>query len=683
MALKKWNIPKENPELANILAQECDISLLTASVLVNRGHKNYIDAQRFLSDDEIGSPFDLKDMDKAVNRIHQAIDEFEKIAIYGDYDCDGVTSTVILYTYLCSVGADVIYYIPERDGEGYGLNKSALRSLHEQDVTLVITVDNGISAIEEADYANSLGLDLVITDHHQPSETLPQAIAVVNPHRKDCESSFKELCGAGVCFKLIAALEDGDYQSVLESFADLVAVGTIGDIVPLVEENRALVKYGLEMLKFSNNLGINALLEASNIHPSSLNATSVAFTLVPRINAAGRMGSAKLAVQLLLSEKEEEATQLALQLTKCNQERQNEEQTILADIDQMITETPQLLTKRVLILHNSNWNHGIIGILCSRLLERYGKPVMLLTSEGKILKGSARSIGEFHLFKALSANADLLIQYGGHKLAAGFSLHEDDYSAFCDAINTYAQKYFDLMPQYTLKVDKTLSPKEITVEAIQGLSQLEPFGSKNEQPLFCIRNATLQATTSLSQGKHQKLTLESDGVNFTVLCFGMSDEHLLYQKGDCLDLLVTADINEYQDTLSVSLKAKDIRPSNFEQDKFFAAKSYYEKITKIEPVKPNILAIAIPTREEIGVVYKILRSVKTFSFSVEEFYLKMLSYNINYCKLRIILDILNEMQLITLSPLLNQIQIKEVAGKVDLTQSKILKRLINKNSDVT
>jgi len=679
VAFKKWSIPKENNELVKILADECNVSELVSVILVNRGHSSYNSAQKFLSlEDEISSPFDIKDMQKAVDRIGLAVDNFDKIAIYGDYDCDGITSTTMLYTYLSSIGADVIYYIPERDGEGYGLNKAAIKSLSDEEVSIIITVDNGISAIDEADYAHKLGIDLVITDHHQPQDTLPNAIAIVNPHRKDCNSSFKDLCGAGVVFKLIAALEDSNYQAVLESFADIVAVGTIGDIVPLVEENRALVKYGLEMLKISNNIGLQALMEVCGVKPESLTAQTVAFTLVPRINAAGRMGSASLAVKLLLCEDHNEALELAKRLDELNKQRQAEELSILSDIEHMIEQDKTILTDRVIILHKEDWNHGIIGIVCSKIIERYGKPNMLMTSEGSKLKGSARSIGEFHLFKALSANSKYLMQYGGHKLAAGFSLHKDDFDELKQGIENYARENFDLMPQYSYNIDKILRSNEITVENIKSLSSLEPFGAKNEQPIFLIKNATIESITPISTDKHQRLSLNVDGTKLSALYFGMSSDHFLYKIGDRVDIVVNADLNEYNNNISVSLKIKDIRPSGFTQDKFFAAKGYYEKIVKKEQVSKNIINISTPTRDEIAKVYKLLKSTNGYNSDIDSLYIKVMQYDINYCKMRIILDILDELGLINLSPLLTSISINEVLQKVDLNQSSLLQRLMTK-----
>ncbi|WMJ22387.1 single-stranded-DNA-specific exonuclease RecJ [Paludicola sp. MB14-C6] len=673
--IKYWRIPKENSELSNILSQECQISEFAASILVNRGHTTFQAAQQFLVSDELTSPYDIKDMQKAVERIRDAIDNYEKIAIYGDYDCDGVTSTAMLYTYLSSIGADVIYYIPERDGEGYGLNKKAIELLANQDVTLIITVDNGISAIDEANFAASLNIDMVITDHHQPQDILPKAIAVVNPHRKDCKSSFKELCGAGVVFKLIAALEDGDYQTALEYFSDIVAIGTIGDIVPLVEENRALVKYGLQMLTLTENIGIRALMEVAGVNPETVTAQNIAFGLVPRINAAGRMGSASLAVKLLLCEDPQEAKEIATQLDQFNKQRQNDEQQILCDIEQMIQKDPDVLKKRVLMFYGPNWSHGIIGIVCSRILERFGKPVLLMTSEEGKLKGSARSLGEFHLFKALSANAEYLLQYGGHKLAAGFSLDIKDYADFQAGMEAYAKTQHDIMPQYTYNIDKVLTPNDITVENIQSLNALEPFGATNEQPLFLISNAKIESISPLSGDKHQRFGLKMNGISHTALLFGVSSDKLNYKVGDSVDLLVNVDINEYNQKVSVTLKIKDLRPTNFPQDKFFAAKAYYEKISKQEQVPVKILAIAKPSRDDIALLYKVLKSNNGYRQDVDTLYVSLMKYQINYCKMRIILDILNEMNLIYLSPLLDSIEMIQVNGKVDLNQSSLLQRL--------
>lgn len=679
MALKKWIIPKENKSLAGVLARECSTSELVASILINRGKSSCNEAMQFLSTDmTIGSPFDLKDMDNAVNRIKDAVENAEKIAVYGDYDCDGITSTAILYSYLISIGAEAVYYIPERDGDGYGLNKSAIDKLSSQDVSLIITVDNGITAVDEVRYAKNLSIDTVITDHHQPSDELPEAIAIVNPHRRDDNSNFKELCGAGVVCKLLIAMEE-DLSFVMENYADLIAVGTIGDIVPLVDENRALVKYGLNMLAVSDNIGLSALLKVSGIDQNNITAQNIAFSIVPRINAAGRMGSAITALELLLCEDEEKATELAQKLDEFNKNRQADELKIQAEIDEMLLSDKSLLKQRVLILHNENWNHGIIGIICSRLMERYGKPVMLLSSDSntsKVYKGSARSLGEFHLFKALNSVSSLLMQFGGHKLAAGFSVHMDDFDEFKLAIESYAKANFDIMPVSTIAVDKILSPTDLTIDSIKELDRLKPFGARNEEPRFMLKGLVLEGITPISNGKHLRLNLKLKSISIQALYFGMTPENLLCKIGDSVDCIVTADINFYNGKESVSIKIKDMRSSFFNetQNKFFAACSYYEKIAKGEDVGSGILDRSIPTRDEIARVHKTLIQSKGFEGDLEHLFIKLLGTNINYCKLRIILDILCEFNLIKLERPTGGIKLMEITGKIDLNQASLLKK---------
>lgn len=673
MGFKKWLLPKEDDSSITLLSKECGISELVASILSHRGYTNRRETSAYLDiEGELTSPRDLKDMDIAVDRINQAVDDFERIAIYGDYDCDGITATAMLYSYLSGIGADVLYYIPERDGDGYGLTESAVESLAEQGVTLLITVDNGISAIDAADLAGRRMIDVIITDHHQVGDELPFATAIINPHQDDCGSEFKDLCGAGVVYKLITALEGGDYMSTIESFGDLLAIGTIGDIVPLADENRVLVKHGLEILKRSSNVGLVALMSVSGVKAETLTSQTVAFSLVPRINAAGRMGKASLAIKLLLSEDEDEAADLAAQLDAFNKQRQVDEQAILKDIDDKLTADKSLLLNRVLVLCNPEWNHGIIGIVCSKLIERYGKPVLLITAGEKgILKGSGRSIGDFHLFNALSSVSAHLLQYGGHKLAAGFSLAENAFEAFTNALEAYAAKRYDLMPQYSYNIDKQLIPTELTVDNIKSLSVLEPFGAKSEPPLFLLSQCTITAVKPISNGKHQRLNIMASGANLTALYFGMPTEKMLYGPSDIVDIVVNADINEYNQTTSVSLKIKDIRLSAFVQDKFFSAKSYFEKIMKSEMVAKNILVAATPTREEIGIIYKLLK--KGNVGEIDNLYIKVIPVKMNYCKFRIAIEILAELNLITIE--ITNVSLNDVQEKVDLNKSTLLNHL--------
>lgn len=681
MAFKKWVLPSYDKDIAAILSDECGISLLTASVLASRGHTTYEDAMRFLTQsEELSSPFDIKDMSKAVERIQDAIDSFEKITIYGDYDCDGVTSTAMLLTYLSSTGADVDYYIPAREGEGYGLNKSALKEIADRGTTLIITVDNGITAVAEAEYAASIGVDLVITDHHQPTESLPKAVAVIDPHRHDDLSSFKPLAGVGVAFKLIAALEGGDYQSTLEFFSDIAAIGTIGDIVSLLGENRIIVKHGLRLLSYSENFGINALIKVAGVDKSKLTAQNIAFMLVPRINAAGRMGHAGLAVSLLLSETEEDAEAKANELNALNKERQATEMAILSGIYQMLGENPQLLNHRVLILRGQNWHPGILGIVCSKLLDRFGKPVLLLNEEDGALSGSGRSLGEFHLFKALSSCSDILLRYGGHKLAAGLSVKVDDFDAFCQRVEEYATSHYETMPTATLVIDKVITATELTVAEFEQFSYLEPFGCQNEQPLFLIKNAKLISITPISNNRHLRLGISVENTTLTAMLFGFSTEKFIYNVGAVVDLAVNAELDEYNSRRSVSLKVKDIRPSSFSEQKYFAAKNCATKLLLNEPVSNNLLSAATPSRDEIAVVYKFLKAKGGFTNDFDLLFLAM-GGELNYCKLVMALNILEEGGLINCRADKEKITLCEVSQKVDLSSTNLMKRLCAMSSE--
>ena len=682
MPFRKWELSGGDPRLTRILAEECGISPLAAAVLAGRGHTSYEEIAGFLAGgEELADPFELEDMAPAAERLRRAIDEGERITVYGDYDCDGVTATAMLYIYLSSMGADVCYYIPERDGEGYGLNLEAVREIAGEGGGLLVTVDNGISALEEIACANELGMEVIVTDHHQPGDTLPPALAVVDPHRRDDASGCRYLCGAGVVFKLIAALEDGDYQIPLEQFGDLVAVGTIGDIVPLVGENRFLVQNGLRRLAITDNPGLSALMEAAAVRRGSLSAQTVAFSLAPRINAAGRMGSAGLAVRLLLSEDQEESAAIAAEMDQKNKDRQSREQEIVAEAEELIRQDPSLLEGRLLILRGDSWSHGIIGIVCSRLLERYGKPVLLCCGEEDgSLRGSGRSLGEFHLFKALSACAKLLTRYGGHKLAAGFSLRREEFEDFRQAMEDWARREFPRMPQPILRLDRLLEPEDLTLEAVESLGVLEPFGAENEPPVFLLKDALLRGSAPLSGGKHQRLSLEVSGRTVNALLFGVSQERFFYRPGQRLDLAVTLEVNEYNGQRSVSVKVRDLRPAGFPQEKFFNAKDCYQLFRRGEPIQPALAKRAAPSREEAALVYRFLKARQGYAGEPDALYAELLAEGkgaagINYCKLRILLDILAEAELITLSPLLTGITLRETEGRSDLNRTPTRRRL--------
>ena len=676
MPFTQWIYPAQSEERlrqSRLLQREQGIPALLADILAARGFGADYVAALLTDDGSLEDPFLLPDMQVAVDRIEKAIESGEKIAVYGDYDCDGVTSTVILYSYLQSMGADVCYYIPDRLDEGFGMNRGAVDHLHEQGVTLIITVDNGTSALDEVAYAGELGMDVVVTDHHIPGPELPKAVAVVNPHRPDYVG-FNQLCGAGVALKLTAALDGGSYEMVLESFAPLAAIGTIGDVVPLVGENRTLVRRGMQLMPMSESAGLQALITAAGLNGGELTAGKIAFGLCPRINAAGRMGDARLAAKLLLSEEEDEAAEMAEQLCLLNQNRRDQEEEILRAVEQQIEQNPELLLDRVLVLSAPGLNHGVVGIVASRVLTLYGKPCFILSEEGELAVGSGRSIGNFGLFDAVYACRQLLERYGGHKLAAGLTLKTENIPAFLAAMNHYAAAEFDRMPVVQTVIDRRLRAADIELSSVELLECLEPFGEGNPQPVFLMRDCMVEGVTPLSGGKHIKLRVAFEGRSVFVLCFRMTPEQFIYPKGSMIDLLVCLEVNSFRDTKSISIRMRDIRPSGFEEKKNLNAAYYYEKLRRGEPVGSKILSIAVPAIAELRSLYRLLMGAGK-ECSPDLLYLQSVDGRLNYCKYRLSLDIFREMGLVEISPDFSVMRLLPVAGKVRMDESSILRQL--------
>ncbi len=679
MSIKKWRLPQPREEQAELLARELGLPQHICSILAARGHEDPAEARAFLQGlDELPDPFLMKDMDRAVQRISQAIANGELICIYGDYDCDGITSTALLYTYFSAIGAEVLYYIPDRDSEGYGLNKAAIAGLNRLGVQLIVTVDNGISALEEIGYANSLGIDVVVTDHHQPRETLPDACAVVDPHRKDCPYPYKNLCGCGVAFKLICAMEqEGEGMELLEHFGPIVALGTIADVVELTGENRIIVKKGLELLEDCDSVGLRTLMEVAGLNKRKLDSTSVAFGIAPRLNAAGRIGKADLAVELLLTEDEEEALSIANEINGYNETRKDLVDEIIEDIDQLCAEDPSLLEQRLLIISGEGWHHGVIGIAASKLVERYSKPTLLITREGGEARGSARSVEGYSIIKAISRNSAWLTRYGGHDQAAGLSIRSEDIEDFRDALLADAKEEFDLMPVDELSVDVIMAPEEINLQNVRQLDCLEPFGCGNEAPVVMIPGCRIEAIYPLSEDRHIRLRLSNGKKVFQALYFGMSSRRFPYQPGDSIDLAVSLDINEYNGDTSVSMKIKSVRPSGVPQDRLVVGKQYYEKLRRREAVSDKIRDYVTPNREDVALIYRYLKQVRSFPFGYDQLWCR-LGGKLNYCKMRLCIDIMEELSLLQRGesrgedPLLS---LAETQVKADLEQSSILKNL--------
>ena len=611
MILRKWEVRPLDKERAAAFAQTYGVPFFLAMLMNIRGLDDAAHLREFLGEGEpLSDPFLLKDMDKAAARITRAVDNMEKIAVYGDYDADGVTSTAMLYSYLETRGADVIFYIPQREGEGYGMNIGAVEYLKEQGVSLIVTVDNGISSVQEVARANELGIDVVVTDHHRPQEILPDAVAVVDAYRPDDTSPYKHFSGVGIAFKLLMALEDGagDVEDLLEAYSDLAAIGTIGDIVPLTGENRTLIRAGLERLSQSDRPGVQALLENAGIAGKALTSTNVAFTLVPRINATGRMGAPERAVRLLISGYEKEAEVLSEEICADNEERRRVEAEIaeaaFADI-----EAKGYMKDRVVVVDGENWHHGVIGIVASRVTERCGKPCMIISRGETEAKGSGRSIEGFSLFEAICTCGDLLIKFGGHPMAAGITLKPENIEAFRKRINQYAAEHFPQMPTQTVTLDCKLNPAALSVSMAQSLTQLEPFGNGNPQPVFGLFNMELSNVTPVGGGGHLRLTLEKNGAVITAMRFNTKPEELPYHIGDKIDLAVQLEAREFRGQPSLTVIVRDMKFAAFNTEKNIASLASFEKWQRGEALSAEDKNRLYPDRACLAAIYRALRTV--------------------------------------------------------------------------
>lgn len=641
MSRKKWVVSEIDKALACRIADEYEIDPFAALLLVARGITADEEIGDFFSDEsELSDPFTLKDMDKAVERIDLAIDGGEKIAVYGDYDADGVTATALMCEYLQMNGADVVTYIPDRNSEGYGLNCEAIRSLCETGVSLIITVDNGISAIEEAKYIKELGMDLVITDHHKAGEVIPDAVAVVNPHRADCPSAFKHFAGVGVAFKLVCAL-CGDGEQALSMFADLVTIGTVGDIVSLTGENRLIVKYGLRMLNEGTDIGIEALKRVAGVSGKTMNCSAVAFSLVPRINAIGRTGHASRALELLLSEDYDTAEAIAAEIDSANAKRQEIEKEITLQAQRQIEENPGKLNNRVLIFSGENWHGGVIGIVAARLVQKYGKPCLVITDDGNEAKGSARSIDGFSLYECISSAKALLKHYGGHTLAAGFGMESNNLPLFERAVEDYA-KTVD-MPFPRLELDCKLRPEFINSDILTVIDALEPFGAGNPQPMFGLFGMSLTGIQPIGGGKHLRLSFRKGSANITGLLFGVTEKELPYAVGDTLDLAVRLERNEYMGQVKVSIYIKEMRMSGTDDELYLKSRRLYEKIMRRDRLTVKEARFAIPDRQQIASVFRFIRDSGGWNYDTDVLCYRLGGDGSNACKVLVCIDVLCEL----------------------------------------
>ena len=666
MNIKKWEVAPLNRERAAQIAERYSLPFFLSMLLEIRGFEDEEEIRDLLSGGRLSDPLLMKDMDKAVERIRRAIDQFEKIAVYGDYDADGVTATSILFTYLEAVGADVIYYIPQREGEGYGMNLHAVEILHEEGVSLIITVDNGIASVAEVARAKELGMDVVVTDHHRPQREIPEAYAVVDAYQADDHGPYKDLSGAGVALKLVMALEDGDAGSVLEEYADLAALGTVADVVPVLGENRAIVKAGLNILSRGGRAGVDALLEQSGMEGKAATATSLAFTVIPRINATGRMGAPERAVRLLTCDSQEEAQPLSAEICEDNERRREVEAEIAKEAMERIESEGSLLYSRVIVVDGKGWHHGVIGIVASRITERFGKPCVVISVDGNMAKGSGRSVEGFSLFQAVCACGDLMERYGGHPMAAGVTLKAENVPLFRERINQYAAQVCPEMPAQVLSIDCKLNPAALSPEMPQSLEPLEPYGSGNPQPLFGLYNMELRQVVPVGGGNHLRLICAKKGVAVTCMKFGTTPEDFPFSPGDVLDLAVTLEAKEFRGEQKLTVSVRDIKLSGLDMDQCIHTYRLYEKLQREESLSPQEGAELLPSRQDLAVLYRKLVSLKGQGFSAQSLARDLPGFHLG--KVLLGLDMLEESRLVSLlgGEERKSAEILPTQGKVDI-----------------
>ncbi len=696
------------------IASELGITPIIARLLYNRGYTDPRSARSFIymESEMLSDPFDMKDMEKGIARIKKAVDGKEKITVYGDYDVDGVTAVCTLYLYLKSIGAHVDYYIPNRNGEGYGVSCSAIDTIKASGSTLIVTVDTGITANDEVEYAKSVGIDFLITDHHECHAELPSAVAAINPHRPDCGYPFKELAGVGVIFKVICAYEEryvsGDRikatAKIFSDYADLVAIGTIADVMPVREENRIIIKYGLGMMEKAPRLGLAALIEASTRKldsaagdkrkkKSKISSGFIGYTLAPRINAAGRIKSASMAVELFLADNYDDAYAIAEKLCAANKERQNEENKIMEEAYKKI-EALDLDKTPVIVLDADNWHHGVIGIVASRITEKYGRPSILVSFEGNNSgehlpsdpgKGSGRSIKGMNLVDALSFCEENLIKYGGHELAAGLSVARGELDNFRRKINLYAFNNLnkdDMMP--TLDADMEIGFDDVTLALADSLRILEPYGVENPVPAFVLRGAVVTEISGVSAGKHTRLTVTNGRYSLSAMYFSCAPDSLGIYPGDEIDMLFNIDVNDWQGKRTAQIIVRDLKASVKQTESEERAKERFEEIRRGAQIykEENI----VPSREDFASVYRFLLTAQRSGVTVLTHRdittrirkMQPGAQEIGYIKLKIIIMVFKELNLISINEQKNEVyefNIRFGAPKTDLEKSSLLRKI--------
>ena len=673
MKRKKWIVSKSNKDIAAQVAQDLSVDPFAALLVTSRGFDNIDEISDFLDYDAplSLSPLSIADMSKAAERINRAIDNFEFICIFGDYDADGVTATALLYSYLETREANVMRYIPDRLTEGYGLNIGAIEELADRGVKLIVTVDNGVSAIEEAKRAKELGIDLVVTDHHKVGDVLPDAYAVVDPHRPDCPSSFKEMSGVGVAFKLVCALEGDDGDILIEEYGDLVALGTIGDVVTLTGENRVMVRRGLRILNDNPRPGINALMESAGISDKLFTASTAAFTVCPRINAAGRMGSANKALELLLCDDDKTAELIAYEIQKMNALRQSTETEVYRAAEKMMLGS-DIINDKIIVVDADGWHQGVIGIVAARITERYGRPSVVISRDGETAKGSCRSIEGFSIYDAIEYASDCLDHYGGHTLAAGIGLKSSDIDAFRRKINEYAAD--KEMPFAVQKIDCKLLPSSISLEILGSMSLLEPFGAGNPQPCFGLFGVRIDDIAGVSDGKHIRMMISKNGARTGVVYFGMPESRFPFGKGDIVDLAVNLDKNVYNGDTRVSVIVRGIRHSELIEEKVLDSLRLFDKFSRNEKLTKEEAGMLLPDRQLQVDVYKSIKQKPLEDKYCEAICSRLGDDGGNLAAVSVVIEIMLEMGILV-SDVCGTVYVPANPPKVNLEDSVMMKRI--------
>ncbi len=604
MKYKKWQVLEADESTVSSICENFKIPRVMAKLLVIRGITTFEQVNKFFSDDvsALYSPFLLKSMDKAVERVLKAREGKERVVVYGDYDVDGITSTSILYSFLDEIGVDVDYYIPNRFEEGYGINADALRALRAEGFDLLISVDTGISAIKQVDVANELGLDIIITDHHECKEVLPDAVAVINPKRADCDYPFKQLAGVGVTFKLISALADSiDDEIDVYKYMEIVAIGTIADLVKLESENRLFVKLAFRTMEESSNFGIQALFDVAGLRGRKMSAGLVGFQIAPRLNASGRLKSAKMGVELFLSNNYDRAYKMAKELDEVNADRRKIEKDIYDEAVQMIEDSAELSTSDILVVAGEGWNKGVVGIVASRLVEKYYKPTIVLSIDGESASGSARSIDGFSIYDALNSVSDIFDKFGGHTMAAGMSLSAARIDELRTRLSDYAIKALDadiLTPK--VYIDDMIDIADITVEYIDMIRRLEPFGIGNREPVFAIKGRLSGVRYMGEENKHIRLNVDS----LSVVGFNMSEYANGVSLGQEVYVAGSLNNNEWRGSITPNMYMKHLKVDDYVLDSIKEAIHYHMNVDYLD-VEPSFHI----NRQKCGEFYKILRNL--------------------------------------------------------------------------